>query len=68
MVSAKETIRSGVSELSVTDNKSKPKEGLDYDYATSWSNGKLETLPGLHPISPEGKAENHSWIIRKATR
>lgn len=56
VVSAKETIRSGVSELSVTDNKSKPKEGLDYDYATSWSNGKLETFTWFAPNFAGGKS------------
>ncbi len=47
IVSAKETIRSGVSEL--TDGKTPVKEGLDKDYATSWSNGKLETFCALIP-------------------
>lgn len=47
IVSAKETIRSGVSELN--DGKTKPKEGVDKDYATSWSNGKLETFCAVIP-------------------
>jgi hypothetical protein len=47
ITSAKETIRSGTSEL--TDGKTKPKEGVDKDYATAWSNGKLETFCAIIP-------------------
>lgn len=47
IVSAKETIRSGVSELN--DGKTPAKEGLDKDYATSWSNGKIETFCAIIP-------------------
>ena len=47
IISAKETIRSGVSELN--DGKKPIKEGLDKDYATSWSNGKIETFCAIIP-------------------
>jgi hypothetical protein len=39
---AKETMRGGISELTVKQEKSSG--GLDYDYAMSWSYGKFETL------------------------
>ncbi len=57
VISAKETIRSGVSEL--TDGKTKPKEGLDPDYATAWSNGKLETFTALVPNLMGGNSSDN---------
>lgn len=57
VISAKETIRSGVSEL--TDGKTAAKEGLDPDYATAWSNGKLETFSALIPDMMGGNSSNN---------
>ena len=46
---AKETMRGGHSDLEkVTDEKNKT-EGLDLDYATAWSYGKMETMTFLIP-------------------
>ena len=45
----KETMRGGHSELVTEDDGSEQMTGLDFDYATTWSYGKSETLTLLIP-------------------
>ncbi len=44
-----ETMRGGHSELTQEDREEKKQTGLDIDYATAWSYGKLETLNLMIP-------------------
>jgi len=55
VVSAKETIRSGKSEIVAPGEKAK--EGLDLDYATLWSNGVSESFTFLIPNFMGGSSE-----------
>ncbi len=63
---AKETMRGGVSQLTLNkdDKTNKTKGGLDKDYAFRWSMGKMETftfiVPGLYGGSNGGNEHNAS--------
>ncbi len=56
-VSGQETMRGGSSELSSKAEQSKG-GGLDYDYATRWSQGKMETFTLLIPYFRGGGRED----------
>ena len=70
---AKETMRGGVSQLTLKDNSgtNKTKNGLDKDYAFRWSMGKMETftfmVPGLYGGSNGGDehAISSSKMVQK---
>ncbi len=72
---AKETMRGGVSKLSLnaTDSSgNKTKGGLDKDYAMRWSAGKMETftflVPGLFGGSNGGDEQsNNAKMVQKLT-
>lgn len=56
-VYGQETMRGGSSELSAKAEQKKG-GGLDYDYATRWSQGKMETFTLLIPYFRGGGSEN----------
>ena len=71
---AKETMRGGVSQLTLNkdDKTNKTKGGLDKDYAFRWSMGKMETftfmVPGLYGGSNGGNEHNASAkMVEKLT-
>lgn len=70
---AKETMRGGISQLTLKENSgsNKTKNGLDKDYAFKWSMGKMETftflVPGLYGGSNGGDehAISSSKMVQK---
>ncbi|MFM7711012.1 MAG: hypothetical protein ACKO5C_08860, partial [Ferruginibacter sp.] len=68
---SKETMRGGVSKLTLDTTKVKTSGGLDKDYALRWSMGKMETfvflVPGLYGGSNGGNEHDasHSSVVEK---
>lgn len=64
---SKETIRGGKSEL--TEKKETTSGGLDFDYAMSWSYGKMETfnllIPELYGGASSGALDEDSEVFEK---
>lgn len=70
---SKETMRGGVSKLTLDTTKVKTNGGLDKDYALRWSMGKMETfvflVPGLYGGSNGGNEHDASGssLVEKIT-